>query len=206
MENKIIKDKLRFIYKLIRKDINNNLKDNLNEKIKIFNGFVNNLDKLLDKITENEKNIDKLILSAYYPIKDEVNVLEIMKNINKNFISLLPTMNKENYLDFYEYEFKEENLVSENKFGVREPDINKCKKLIPNIIITPLLSFDKNLQRLGYGKGFYDKTFHKLKDQNIRFTSIGIAYDEQFYNQNLSSESHDVCLDYIVTPSKIFYL
>ena len=48
-----------------------------------------------------------------------------------------------------------------NKYGIPEP--KKSKKILPNLILVPLLAFDEKKNRLGYGKGFYDKYLHKLK-------------------------------------------
>ena len=44
-------------------------------------------------------------------------------------------------------------------------NLSKSKKITPNIILVPLLAFDKNKNRIGYGKGFYDKLFKKISQR-----------------------------------------
>lgn len=63
--------------------------------------------------------------------------------------------------------------------------------------VIPLLSFDSELYRIGYGGGYYDrllKSFNGIK--------IGLAYDEQ-HCDSFEREPHDVGLDFIVTPTRI---
>jgi len=68
----------------------------------------------------------------------------------------------------------------------------------PAIIIVPLLGFNKNLDRIGYGKGCYDKYFI-ANPHNVK---IGLAYMEQ--HCIFESEPHDISLDFIITPMIIF--
>ncbi len=66
-----------------------------------------------------------------------------------------------------------------------------------DIAIIPLVACDKNLNRIGYGKGFYDK-FLKTHD----CIKIGICYDFQVI-ENITPNEWDVPLDYVITPTKI---
>lgn len=68
----------------------------------------------------------------------------------------------------------------------------------PPVTIVPLLGFNKSLHRIGYGKGCYDRYFARNPDT----AKIGIAYDEQLCD--FTPEPHDVALDCIITPTKIF--
>ena len=77
-------------------------------------------------------------------------------------------------MDFYEWSFKKSLKVS--KQGIPEP--NKKKKVFPDILIVPLVGFDKNKFRLGYGGGFYDRYISKvLKFKKI--LTIGFAFSFQ---------------------------
>lgn len=58
-------------------------------------------------------------------------------------------------------EYISEDRLKIGKFKVKEPD-DSCKELIPNIVLTPLLSFDSTKNRLGYGMGYYDNTLRSL--------------------------------------------
>ena len=56
---------------------------------------------------------------------------------------------------------------------------DKSEELIPDFIITPCLAFDERGYRIGYGGGYYDKTFSKFNKIKHRFISTAIAFDEQ---------------------------
>jgi len=49
------------------------------------------------------------------------------------------------------------------KYNIREPS-PECPISIPNLILVPLLAFDTNKNRIGYGKGYYDNTLRSLKE------------------------------------------
>ena len=67
-----------------------------------------------------------------------------------------------------------------NKYGICEP--LKTKILTPNVILVPLLAFDSNKNRLGYGKGFYDKYLNKYLKKNKKIITVGIAFLFQKYH------------------------
>ena len=67
-------------------------------------------------------------------------------------------------MNFYKYSFKDPLKI--NKLGIPEP-INSANKVVPDLIFVPLVGYDNNLNRLGYGGGFYDRYFEKiLKKKN----------------------------------------
>lgn len=95
-------------------------------------------------------------------------------------------------------------LFRKNRFGIDEPiyaPLEGAHRM--DIILMPLVGFDKNKNRLGMGGGFYDKTlsFHtKLKEFRIP-KLYGLAFDAQEVDK-LQSEPWDVPVDGIVTPSR----
>lgn len=80
---------------------------------------------------------------------------------------------------------------------IPEPD-ETCALVDPDLIIAPLVAFDRSLQRLGQGGGHYDRTFQKHPD----IPRIGLAWSVQESNE-IPSEPHDVPLHMIVTESEI---
>jgi 5-formyltetrahydrofolate cyclo-ligase len=78
----------------------------------------------------------------------------------------------------------------------------KTKKTYPDIIFVPLLAFDNKRNRLGYGKGFYDKFLYKYKKINKKVLIVGVAFSFQKYN-NLPINKKDIKLDYILTEKGI---
>ena len=100
----------------------------------------------------------KAFISLYYPSSFEVDVLKILKiEFFKKFNFLLPIIHKNNSMEFYKWKHNE--ILYVNKYGIPEP--TKTIKIIPSIMLIPLLAFDKDKNRLGYGKGYYDKYLFK---------------------------------------------
>ena len=142
----------------------------------------------------NKKSIN--ILSLYYPSNYEVNVLNIFELMKKIKIkTLLPVIKKNNQMNFVEWKYLDPLKV--NKFGMLEPSL-KSKIFFPNFMIVPLLAFDNHNNRLGYGKGFYDKFLNKFLKIRKNITTIGVAFSFQKYNK-LPTATLDVKLDYILT-------
>ena len=78
--------------------------------------------------------------------------------------------------------------------------------ILPQILVVPMLSFDKDLYRLGYGGGYYDKSINILKKHFEKerkfFITIGLAYSIQ-EEKKIPIEKHDMKLDYIITEKKV---
>ena len=86
-----------------------------------------------------------------------------------------------------------------NKYGIPEPENKKI--VYPDVLLIPLLAFDKNLNRLGYGGGYYDRLIEKLsKKKNI--LKIGLAFSIQEIDK-VPINMYDQKLDYIVTNKHI---
>ena len=85
-----------------------------------------------------------------------------------------------------------------NKYGIPEPITNKI--VYPNIIFVPLVAFDKNLNRVGYGGGFYDRYLKKIK-KNKKTITIGLAYNFQKIKK-VPTNKYDIKLDFVVTNRK----
>ena len=88
-----------------------------------------------------------------------------------------------------------------NKWGIKEPKNNVFldPKGITTIIV-PLLCFDNNGNRVGYGKGYYDR-FIKKCDTDV--TTIGVSSFDPIEKIDLL-ETTDIPLDYVVTPQKVY--
>ena len=95
---------------------------------------------------------------------------------------------------FYLRLVKEDPLVI-NKFGIPEPISDKI--LYPSILIVPLVAFDKNLNRIGYGGGFYDRYIKKQK-KSKKIITIGLAYPFQRVKK-IPIDKYDIRLDFILT-------
>jgi 5-formyltetrahydrofolate cyclo-ligase len=88
------------------------------------------------------------------------------------------------------------------KFNILEP-INNKKEITPQLFFVPCLGFDLKGYRIGYGGGFYDKTFAKLKKLNLFFYTVGFAFDDQRKNI-LPIEKFDYKLDFVLTEKRLY--
>ena len=100
-------------------------------------------------------------------------------------------------MDFYNWSFSDPLKI--NRFGIPEPVSRNI--IFPEIILVPLVAFDKKLNRLGYGGGYYDRLIKKLTEKK-EILKIGLALSVQKIN-NVPVTKYDKKLDYIVTEKYI---
>ena len=150
-------------------------------------------------IKTNFKKKD-LKLALYYPSNFELNVLKFLENdYIKNKNVLLPAIERKNNMNFYSWEKNQALIV--NQFGMLEP--NKTKIKIPNLMLIPILAFDKHKYRLGYGKGFYDRYLNKYLKKFKNIVTVGVAFSFQKHHK-LTIDKNDVMLNYILTEKGIY--
>ena len=145
------------------------------------------------KILKREKITNKII-GGYYPVNFEIDDLTLLKKFKKNKFNIsLPVIKKNFQMDFYSWSFSEPLKI--NKYGIPEPENKNI--VYPDVLLVPLVAFDKNLNRLGYGGGYYDRLIEKLsKKKNI--IKIGLAFSIQEIDK-VPINMYDQKLDYIVT-------
>ena len=174
-----LRKKILKIRKLANK---NNVKINFNKIFKIL----------------KENNIKKKLVGGYFPVNYEVDDLDILKKFYKKKYKIsLPIIKKNFEMDFYEWPFNDPLKI--NQYGIPEPNSNNL--LYPDIILVPLVAFDKNLNRLGYGGGYYDRLIDKLSKRK-KILKIGLALSIQKIKE-IPVTKYDKKLDYIVTDKYI---
>ena len=105
------------------------------------------------KIIKKEKIIKKIV-GGYYPINFEVDDLRLLKRFEESKFNIsLPVIKKNFKMNFYKWSFSDPLKI--NKYGIPEPEPKNI--VYPDILLIPLVAFDKNLNRLGYGGGYYDR-------------------------------------------------
>ena len=93
-------------------------------------------------------------------------------------------------------------LSTDNRYHIPEPI--GTDSIIPNIIIVPLVTCDIKGNRIGYGKGYYDKYLAKQRKTNQLSHVIGLCYEKQISRSTLPHEEHDQQLDVIITEKQIY--
>ena len=165
-------------------------------KQNISNTFVINYKYIL-KILRKDKGFGKTI-GGYYPYNYEIDPIGILEKFEKqNYQIALPKIKKNFQMDFFQWSTSDP--LSINKYGIPEPILNK--KVYPNVLLVPLVAFDGDLNRIGYGGGFYDRYIDKIK-KNKKVITIGLAYSFQKVKK-IPVKKYDFKLDYIVTNKGI---
>lgn len=146
-----------------------------------------------------QKKISRL--GFYYPINFEIDIVKVISKIKiKNLKVYLPVVEKKNLMSFREWKSSEPFYV--NRFGILEPNKNN-KKVKPQMVIVPLVAYDQNKNRLGYGRGFYDRFLNKISNQK-KVLSLGMAFSFQRVKK-IPTEKHDKKLDYILTEKSLIH-
>ena len=104
--------------------------------------------------------------------------------------------------------FREGDALEPNQWGILEP-VTKARDLVSprsiNLVLVPLVGFDEDCNRLGMGKGFYDRTFsYKSRTGYNKPKLIGLAYECQKVDQ-IPTEPWDVRLDGVITDGRLYY-
>ena len=167
--------------KELRKEIlylRDNLEDRYNKSVIIKN-------KILELDIYKKSNV----IAMYASMKSEVDTKEL---INESLLLgkkvLLPRIINKNKMIFIEV--NNDTEYERNSFGVLEPIGEEIKDI--DLIIVPGVAFDKSNNRLGYGRGYYDKY---LSNKDIY--KIGICYSEQLIDK-IEVEDHDIKMDLVI--------
>jgi 5-formyltetrahydrofolate cyclo-ligase len=143
----------------------------------------------------------KPLIAGYYPSNFEVNILDLLFQANKkNFKVGLPVIKKDYKIDF-KYWIPNEPLYV-NNYGILEPKKQNIT-FKPDIILVPLVAFDRNLNRIGYGKGYYDRVLKQLSS-NKKILTIGMAFSFQEATI-IPTNQYDYNLDCILTDRNLIY-
>lgn len=148
---------------------------------------------IVEKIKKSDYFVQAKNIAIFHPKKGEINLLELLEYKDKNFF--LPRCNGEN-MEFCP--FKNNDELSENNFGIKEPKTQPLVDLqLLDIIFMPAIGADKFGNRIGYGKGFYDRFLnqnsHILKAKKV------VVLPTNLLCENITANSFDVCYDYLVT-------
>ena len=165
-------------------------------KIKYSNSYKINF-LSIKKILKKEK-IQKKVVGGYYAYNYEIDIMPILEKFERlNYTLSLPRIGKNSEMNFLRW--STQDPLNINQYGIPEPILNKIQ--YPDILLVPLLAYDKNLNRIGYGGGFYDRYIKRLKKIK-KIIIIGIAYSFQEIKK-VPTNKYDINLDFIITEKNI---
>lgn len=177
---KLNKNELRIKYKNIRKEIFNKENKSL---------------IITNKVINNPKYKSSKTIAIYMNNEDEVITKYLIEDCFKqNKKVCLPKVEGPNQMNFYYINPNEKLILS--KYNILEPNNNQIvnKKDI-ELMIIPGICFDKDNNRIGYGKGYYDYYLNEINPYKL-----GICFKEQFLiNETINSSENDIKMDKVIT-------
>lgn len=143
------------------------------------------------------------VVALYWPKGKEFDTGPLIDQLlKKNIVCALPVIEK-NSRELRFAKWDESIPLVAGKFDVMHPAIDdKTVWLEPDIVVVPMLAFDRHGHRLGYGGGYYDATLAALRARKP-VQAVGVGYSAQAVLFNLPSEPHDQRMDWIITPHKV---
>ncbi|MBL8789371.1 MAG: 5-formyltetrahydrofolate cyclo-ligase [Rhizobiales bacterium] len=140
------------------------------------------------------------IVSAFYPYQSEIDTRPLLgKLAGEGWTTALPIVTKLGTpLEFRRWMPGDPTIPG--KWDIPRP-ADEAPLVEPDVLLVPLLSFDRRGFRLGYGGGFYDRTLEKLRMAKP-VVAIGVAYAVQEVDSVLH-DHHDQLLDYVMTEKEL---
>lgn len=145
------------------------------------------------------------IIAGYFPTGKEFDTLYVLEQAaEQGFTCALPLIQKDSrILKFIKWD--QASNMQMNNHGIQEPiEDHDHPALEPDIIIVPLLAFDRSGTRLGQGGGYYDATLAHLRAKK-NIIAIGMGFSQQAVLFKLPREEHDQQLDWVITPKDAHY-
>jgi 5-formyltetrahydrofolate cyclo-ligase len=142
-----------------------------------------------------------IIVSGYWPVRGEIDVIPLLSHLHRQGHPCgLPVMvGRTKPLLFREWHPGLE--MEEAGFAIPVPDEN-TPELAPDLLLAPLLAFDGEGHRLGYGGGYYDRTLAALRASGRGPVAVGVAYAAQQCDR-IPHHDGDQPLDLVVTESGV---
>lgn len=153
--------------------------------------------RLKERLFRNAKFLSANAVLAYVSYNSEADTIEIIRRLlDEKRLVCVPRVCGDT-MDFYRIHSTDD--LTEGYKGILEP-AEECELYIPengDVILVPGSAFDRNLYRIGYGKGYYDRYLSKYD----RLYSIGLAYGFQVYDK-IPVDEWDYSLDIIITDKE----
>jgi 5-formyltetrahydrofolate cyclo-ligase len=144
-----------------------------------------------------------IIVSGFMPLKSEINPLPLLQKLAEAGARLaLPAIaGRGKPLIMRAWEFGAP--LDRGQWGIREPK-PEAREVEPDILLVPLLAFDRAGHRIGYGAGYYDMTIHRLRALKP-VTAVGIAFAAQEVPK-IPTTPRDERLDLVLTEREVIDL
>lgn len=141
------------------------------------------------------------IVSGFIPYKSEITTIPMLNRLRRQgWQTCLPVVIAPEQPLVFRAWAPGDPLVP-GVWDIPIPDATAAE-LLPDVLLVPMLAFDRRGYRLGYGGGFYDRTLEKLRALKP-VVAIGVAYHAQMVEE-VPTGLHDAPLDYVMTEQESF--
>ena len=144
---------------------------------------------------------DGATVSGFWPIGSEIDMAPVLRAlaVRGHAVALPVVVGRDRPLVFRAW--REGDAMAEGPYGIREP-LDSAPEIAPQVLLVPLLAFDRAGYRLGYGGGFYDRSLAMLREGG-RAIAIGAAWAAQEVPA-VPHDQHDQPLDWMLTERECF--
>lgn len=146
-------------------------------------------------------NSNQIIIGAYAPFGPEASWTDFLQSksqVQKQLQWAFPLLKKEGgEMEFALSSFSDLEIRKDFGIDIQVPKKDSVK-VIPDLLLLPAMAFTKKGERLGKGKGFYDKFLEVFKG-----VTVGIGFEEQI-KEDLPVEQHDQKVSYLITDRNFY--
>ena len=163
--------------------------------------IINNSKIISDRIILTKEYKNSKSIGAYYPTGSEVKTFDIIKHsIERKKEVGLPRVIDSTKIEFFKImeDSFEKIKFTKGKYGIFENSTSTINMEKMDLLIIPGIAFDLQGNRLGYGKGYYDRFLSLRKVKYI----IALAYETQVINE-IPNNENDIPVDIIITEKRI---
>jgi 5-formyltetrahydrofolate cyclo-ligase len=137
------------------------------------------------------------IVAGYHPMKDEISPYAVLDRLGSGQRAALPWFADRDARMM----FRAAPATEPGPWGVLQPPAD-AEALAPDLVLVPLVLGDRRGNRIGHGKGHYDRALAHLRDGGKAVFTIGIAWETQISDDPIPADPWDVPLAAIATPAE----
>lgn len=142
-------------------------------------------------------------VALYWPIGSECTTQELIDEVRAGGAEIgLPALR--NGAEMIFRRFAPNDRLITGTFGTSEPP-SQSPAIRPDVVVLPVVAFDRSGARLGYGRGYYDRAINAMRKAGQQPELVGIAFSVQEV-ETIPIEPHDVRLDWLVSETELLAL
>ncbi len=143
-------------------------------------------------------------VSGYWPVRGEIDCRPALRVLDsEGYPCLLPVIDRADAPLLFR-RWQKTTVMEKGMFAIPIPPLSMASAT-PDIVLLPLLAFNRRGQRLGYGGGFYDRTLADLRRKKPHLRALGLAFSVQ-ENPDIATDHHDQNLNIVVTEKEIIHI